>query len=107
MRQVIEDLIWQFGYQYVRGGKPIISGGCCSALKAAFKAIKWHDPHVLTKQERERRCCEIQGCFERIGGAVLIERTRVNLCTSHMEAREKGRPLPPIKRHAIRRRESY
>ena len=47
LHEVLEDMVWQFGYRGVKNKRPVIHTGGLSALEAAFEVLGWEDPHYL------------------------------------------------------------
>jgi len=43
-REVLEEMVWQFGVHGIKDGKPVIGTGGTSALEAAFAILGWPDP---------------------------------------------------------------
>ena len=48
--EVIEYMVFQFGYRGVKNGKPVIHTGGLSALELAFEVLDWEDPHYLPEE---------------------------------------------------------
>jgi hypothetical protein len=57
-RDVLEDMVWQFGYRGQRGGRLMICTGGLSVLEDAFSELGWTDPHLTPELE-----CAAFGCF--------------------------------------------
>jgi hypothetical protein len=47
LREALEDMVYQFGYDGVKDGQPTIWTGGLSALEGAFEALGWDDPYVI------------------------------------------------------------
>jgi hypothetical protein len=47
LRAALEDMVYQFGYDAVKRGRPAIATGGLSALEGAFDALGWDDPYVI------------------------------------------------------------
>ena len=59
LKDALEDMVYQFGYRSVIGGKRCFTTGGLSALENAFEALGWDEGHVV-----EDGGCEIEGCNE-------------------------------------------
>jgi hypothetical protein len=46
-REALEDMVYQFGHDCVKGGQPAIGTGGLSALEGAFAVLGWEDPYVI------------------------------------------------------------
>lgn len=46
MRDALESMVYQFGYEAVKRGRPAIMTGGLSALEEAFEALGWDDPYM-------------------------------------------------------------
>ena len=60
-KEVLEDIVFQFGYRGVKNKKPVIHTAGLSALEEAFEVLGWDDPHYLPEQGYT---CEVVGCME-------------------------------------------
>lgn len=106
LREVVNDLVWQFGYRVVNKGRPSITSGGLSALEDAFDTLGWDDPHFLDEDEQKGATCEIAGCVEfRVAGA-RWDGLYVGLCSSHSSAQFKGEARPPAVKAWVLVRES-
>lgn len=47
LRQALEDMVYQFGYDTAQDGQPAIGTGGLSALEEAFAVLGWDDPYVI------------------------------------------------------------
>lgn len=47
LRDVIEDMVYQFGYSGVKDGQPTLGSGGLSALDGAFDALGWSNPYII------------------------------------------------------------
>lgn len=100
MKEVLEDMVYQFGYQGVIKGKPVISTGGLSALESAFAALGWEDPHILSE---EGNTCEIAGCMNEISSGLNWGRYYLSLCSKHSLMAFKKKRRPPVKEYAVKR----
>jgi hypothetical protein len=100
MKEVLERMVMQFGYQGIINGKPVISTGGMSALEEAFEVLGWDDPHKLPE---EGNTCEIDGCMEGIASGMRWDVFYLHLCSKHSSMAFKKEPLPEIKQYAINR----
>jgi len=99
--EVLEDMVWQFGYRGVKNNQPVIHTGGLSALESAFEALGWDDPHYLPNAEGY--CCEIEGCVEEDTCGLHWESLYLRLCSKHAKDCWEGKPLPKVKQWAIDR----
>lgn len=47
LREALEDMVYQFGYDCSKNGRPAIFTGGLSALEGAFEVLGWDDPYVI------------------------------------------------------------
>lgn len=47
LREALEDMVYQFAHDCVKGGQPALWTGGLSALEDAFEALGWDDPYVI------------------------------------------------------------
>ena len=47
LREALEDMVYQFGYEAVKDGQPAMTAGGLSALEDAFEALGWDDPYII------------------------------------------------------------
>ena len=105
-KEVLEDMIFQFGYRGIKNKKPVIHTAGFSALERAFKALNWDDPHYLPE---EGYTCEVVGCMEKDTAGTHFGILRGNsklylrLCSFHYRLSCCALPLPPIKQYALDR----
>ena len=57
LRETIEDLALQFGYQTTKNGVPVLTAGGLSALEGAFAVLGWDDPRPMPEA-----ACQADGC---------------------------------------------
>jgi len=102
MKEVLGNMVFQFGYRGVKNGRPIIWTGGLSALEGAFNALGWDDPHYLPE---EGYTCEIKGCMEEdtCGTHWGDNSLYLRLCSKHYENSLWGEPLPKVKQYALDR----
>ena len=102
LKQIIEWLVFQFGYRGVKNGKPVIHTAGLSALEAAFEALGWDDPHYLPE---EGYTCEVEGCMEpdTVGMHWGDSPLYLRLCSKHHMDAIHGKPMPKIKQWALDR----
>lgn len=101
-KEALLDMVFQFGYRGVRGGKPMIWTAGLSALEGAFEALEWDDPHYLPEQGYT---CEIEGCMEADTCGTLWGDSPLYLriCSKHHGQLCRGYPIPEIKQYALDR----
>jgi len=104
-RDALEAMVWQFGYQGVRDGKPIIWTGGLSALEEAFEALGWEDPRFV---EDSDAICDVEGCPEwTVSQGVAWEDTGYwHICHKHSAAARNNELQPQMKQRAIDREAS-
>ena len=100
LKEVLEELVFQFAPRGVKTGKPIIWTGGLSALEGAFEALGWDDPHYLPE---EGYTCEIKGCMEVDTCGVPWGDLFLCLCSDHYMDSFHGKERPPVKAYALRR----
>jgi hypothetical protein len=100
MKEVIEDLIYQFAYHEVIDGKPALYAGGVSALERAFDALEWDNPHFI---QEEGNTCEIEGCMEEPSSGQTWGDCYLSLCLKHGRMKREDQPRPKVKRYAIDR----
>lgn len=47
LREALEGMVYQFGYDTVKDGQPALCDGGLSALEDAFDALGWDSPYVI------------------------------------------------------------
>lgn len=100
--QVLEHMVFQFGYRAVKNGKPVIHTGGLSALEGAFEVLGWDDPHYLPE---EGFTCEVVGCMneDTVGMHWGNSKLYLRLCSEHHMQASRNEPMPPIKQWALDR----
>ena len=58
-REIIEDLVLQFGYRSARNRQTVIGTAGLSALEWAFQFLGWKDPHPIPWAG-----CQAKGCYQ-------------------------------------------
>lgn len=99
-KDALESMVWQFGYQGVKDGKPMFATGGLSALEEAFSALGWDDPHFISE---EGATCEVDGCMHPIASGQPWGYLYLSLCSVHSAMKRDGIERPPIKQYAITR----
>jgi hypothetical protein len=102
-KEALESMIWQFAYRGIRNKKPVLYTGGLSALEEAFEALGWTNPYFLTKTEIEDTCCEVIDCYESSSAGTCWGELYLRLCHTHYIDSYSGKPLPPVKTHALER----
>lgn len=100
MKEALEDMVFQFGYQGVVKGKPVISTGGLSALESAFSALGWDNPHILPEKGNT---CEISGCMDEIASGQNWGDMYLSLCSYHSRMLRDKKERPAVKKYAIKR----
>lgn len=80
LRDCIEDLVDQFGYQGVKDGRRCLHTGGLSALEHAFDVLGWDDPHFVTDGG-----CEHPGCVEWATCGTPTPDGYKRLCSKHFD----------------------
>jgi hypothetical protein len=57
-REVVEDLVFQYGHCYHNGRGKFITTGGLSTLEGAFAALGWDDPHYVKEGGCEHPKCK-------------------------------------------------
>ena len=87
-REALEEMVWQFAYRIVSGGRRALDTGGLSALEGAFAALGWEEPHVVDPADAPG--CDEPGCPE-WAEAFLAEDGK--WCWKH--GKERAKPCAP------------
>lgn len=99
-KEALECMVWQFGYRGVVDGKPTIWSGGLSALKEAFDALGWDNPHFIPE---EGNTCEVVGCLEELSAQTHWDGMYVCICSRHYIDSYSQKPRPLMKEWAYER----
>ena len=58
-REIIEDLVLQFGIMGTKNKQTVIGTSGLSALERAFSYLGWNDPHRIPESG-----CQAEGCYQ-------------------------------------------
>lgn len=102
IKEIIKQLIFQFGYRGVKKNKPVIHTAGLSALEEAFEVLGWEDPHYLPEQGFT---CEVKGCMneDTVGMHWGNSKLYLRLCSEHHMQAFRNKPIPEIKQYALDR----
>ena len=75
-RDVLEDMVYQFGYWSESAGG--FTTGGLSALEAAFELLGWDDPHPVPGG-----CCDEAGCTKQISSGTPTASGYRQTCHEH------------------------
>jgi hypothetical protein len=100
LREALESMVYQYGYQVTINKKPAIIAGGMSALESAFSALGWDDPHFINE---EGNTCEVAGCLHPISSGTNWGKYYLMLCHKHASMSFKKKRRPKVKQYAIER----
>lgn len=78
MRELAEEVVYQFGYYGQRKGRLHIFHGGLSTLEHAFDVLGWDNPHPVPECE-----CEIEGCHEHATCGAPTSNGYKRMCSRH------------------------
>lgn len=85
IKEALEDMVYQFAYDSVKDGVPVLHSGGLSALEYAFEALGWSDPYPIPEQK-----CQIEGCSYRATCGIPTNNGYKRVCGEHYEEVKDG-----------------
>lgn len=101
-RELIKNLIVQFGYRDVKNGKPVLHSGGIATLEWAFKFVGWSDPYFVPPNLERFIFCNVKGCLEPAAGGTSWGDKYVFLCSKHFDHYLKNKKGLPLKKFEIK-----
>ncbi len=99
-KKALESMVWQFAYR--RGGTYLSTAGL-SALEEAFEVLGWKDPYFVKDLDVQ---CDVKGCHEFHSPQITWDGVYVLICDKHFKDYLAQKPLPQLKKSAIKREAS-